>query len=458
MKKIYIIVFILSTIVFNSCEDFVELAAPKTQIVSSKVFENDAGARAAIVGIFSQMMSNGAFASGSSNNITVAAGLSADELNNHSSSQSNIALYTNALTSLNSTAVSANWNDFYKYIYQANSIIEGVEQSTGMSRAVKDQVLGEAKFVRAFCHFYLINLYGDVPLVTSTDYRVNKDATRTPMAEVYNQIETDLLEAQKLLLEDYSYSAGEKVEPNKWAATALLARTYLYQKKWSDAEKQSDLIINSGLFLLDADLNSVFLMNSDEAIWQLMPVLPGFNTNEATQLVITSNPTRVSASHFVTDIFEPGDQRATAWIGTYTKGSNSYNYAYKYKVNFRDQPLSEYYMVFRLAEQYLIRAEGRAMQNNLTGAIDDLNAIRNRAGLLSIDASGLTQQEVPDLIDHERRAELFIEWGHRWFDLKRSGKIDEVLGPIKPDWQSKDALFPIPQAEINANPNLVQNP
>jgi hypothetical protein len=457
MKKIYVILFVMWTMVFNSCKDFVELDAPKTQIVSSKVFENDAGARAAVAGIFTRMMSGNSFASGGGFSITVVAGLSADELNSNSVSQTINTLYDNNLTSLNS-AVSSNWSDMYTFIYQANSIIEGAQQSTTLSKAVKDQVLGEAKFIRAFCYFYLINLYGDVPLITSTDYRVNRLATRTPMSDVYSQIETDLLEAQELLLEDYSFSLGEKVEPNKWAATALLARTYLYEKKWSDAENQAGLIIGSQLFSLVADLNSVFLMNSDEAIWQLMPVAPGFNTNEGPYLVVASNPTRVTASQHVTDVFETDDQRATSWIGTYDNGTDSYNFAYKYKVNFRDEPLTEYYMILRLAEQYLIRAEARAMQSNLSGAVDDLNAIRNRAGLTSLDASGLDQQEVLDLVDHERRAELFIEWGHRWFDLKRSGKIDQVLGPIKPGWQSKDALFPIPQSEINADPNLVQNP
>jgi hypothetical protein len=296
-------------------------------------------------------------------------------------------------------------------------------------------------------------------LILSTDYRVNKSASRTPVTEVYAQMEADLLEAQRLLLADYSFSGGEKVEPNKWAATALLARVYLYQKKWSQAEAQSNAIIGSNLFSLPTDLNSVFLMNSEEAIWQLMPVVPGFNTTEAQYLVITSNPTRVSASASTTNVFEPGDARATSWLGTYTTSSgSSYKYAYKYKIYGRDLPLEEYYTVFRLAELYLIRAEARAMQNNFNGAIEDLNMIRERATLAPIDATGLVQQQVLDMVYQERRAELFIEWGHRWFDLKRSGKIDAVLSAVKPDWQSKDALFPIPQSEINANPNLVQNP
>ena len=459
MKKLYTLVFLLlSTIVLESCNDFVELEAPKTQIVSASVFENDAGARAAVSGIFSQMMNVSSFASGGSNGITVITGLSGDELNNHSTSQNQIALYTNNLTSLNSAAVSSNWNDMYSTIYQSNAVLEGTQGSGGLTPKIKDQVIGEAKFIRAFSYFYLINLYGDVPLVTTTDYRVNRVASRTPVSDVYTQIEADLVDAQKLLLEDYSYSLGEKTEPNKWAATALLSRTYLYRQKWTEAEAQARSIIDSEIFSLESDLNSVFLMNSTEAIWQLMPVIPGVNTSDAPYLIIASNPTRVSVSTAVTDIFEPADQRATSWIGTYTSSGKSYNYAFKYKVRLRDEPVTEYNMIFRLAEQYLIRAEARANLNNLAGALEDVNVIRVRAGLDPIDATGLTQQQVLDVIDHERRPELFVEWGHRWFDLKRSGKIDAVLGSAKADWQSKDAMFPIPQAEINANPNLIQNP
>ena len=458
MKKCYTTIIGIAALVLNSCNQFVELDSPKTQIVDDKVFVNDAGARAAVSGIFSQMMAGSSFASGSSNSVTLITGLSADELNNNSTSQDQVALYNNNLSPVNNSAVSSNWNDMYAFVYDANAILEGIAGSEGVTTLVKNQVMGEARFIRAFSYFYLINLFGDVPLLTTTDYRVNRLASRAPMTEVYQQIETDLIEAQKLLLDDYSYSGGQKVEPNKWAATALLARTYLYEQKWADAEAQATAIIGSQKFSLAVDLNAAFLKNSNEAIWQLMPVQPGFNTTEGQLFVIASSPNRVSAATAVTSVFEIGDKRATAWIGSFTTGGKTYKFAYKYKVRLRDQPITEYYMIFRLAEQYLIRSEARAMLGNLTGSVDDINIIRARAGVTAINSSGLTQQQILDAIDRERRCELFIEWGHRWFDLKRSGKIDAVLGPVKPGWQSTDALYPLPQTEITANPNLVQNP
>lgn len=457
-QKFFTILCIISMALMNSCAEFVNIEAPKTQIVRTQVFENDAGARAAVSGIFSQMMSGVSFASGGSNSVTVLGGLSSDEFLNHSTSQVFITLYSNGLTPINNTAVTSNWNDIYMFIYEANSILEGCEASTTLSKEVRDQAIGQAKFVRAFAYFYLVNLFGDVPLITGTDYRINMSASRTSTTEVYKQIETDLTDARSLLLADYSLSANEKVEPNKWAATALLARAYLYQKKWTEAEAQSSAIIESNLFSLPGTLNSVFLKNSSEAIWQLMPVMPGFNTNEGPIMIIVGNPTRWSLSAATTGIFEPIDKRLSSWIGSFTTAGRTYQFASKYKVRLNGQPLTEYYTVFRLAEQYLIRAEARAMQNNLAGAIADINVIRARAGLSTIDATGMTQTNVLTTIEKERRAEFFAEWGHRWFDLKRWGTIDAVLGAVKPDWQSKDALFPIPQAEILANPNIIQNP
>lgn len=438
-----------------SCEQFIEVDVPKTQIVNAKVFENEAGVRAALVGIYSELMTTSTFASGGSSGVTIIAGLSADELDNHSILPGRVAIANNSLTPLNT--VSTTWTEAYLSIYEANAILEGIQRSSSLTKLVKDQATGEALFIRAFAYFYLVNFYGDVPLLTSTDYRVNRVASRTPVGEVYAQIEEDLLKAQGLLLEDYSFSEGQKIQPNKWAATALLARVYLYRQKWSEAESQAASIIESMQFSLP-DLDAVFLANSEEAIWQLMPVAPMMNTFDGSDFFNSSGVVNVTVSASVLSAFESGDNRAASWIATGLNGDVPFAYPYKYKVVTGGQPLTEYQMVFRLAEQYLIRAEARAMKNGLEAAVEDLNMIRERAGLSPVESVGLTQTDVLDAIEHERRTELFTEWGHRWFDLKRTGKIDATLGPVKPDWQLKDALFPIPQKEINTNPNLTQNP
>ena len=111
-----------------------------------------------------------------------------------------------------------------------------------------NQLTGEAKFMRAFCYFYLVNAFGDVPLITSTNYLVNETMPRAPAMEVYRQIIADLKGAKDLLANDYSYSNGEKVRPNKWVAIALLARAYLYTGDWVNAEAEATSVIsNTGL-------------------------------------------------------------------------------------------------------------------------------------------------------------------------------------------------------------------
>ena len=113
--------------------------------------------------------------------------------------------------------------------------------------------------------------------------------------------------------------------------------------------------------------------------------------------------------------------------------------------------------MLRLAEQYLIRAEAEAEKGQLANAINDINVIRNRAWLGSLPGN-LGQTQVLAAIAQENRIEFFAEWGHRWFDLKRTGQANSVLAPIKPFWESTAQLFPIPYTEIQADPNLIQNP
>ena len=116
-------------------------------------------------------------------------------------------------------------------------------------------------------------------------------------------------------------------------------------------------------------------------------------------------------------------------------------------------------MVLRLAEQYLIHSESLINQNQLQEGIISLNKIRERAGIPQLDTQiSYTQSQLLDTIAVERRRELFTEWGHRWMDLKRTDKANEVLDPIKSLWEPTDVLYPIAEEELMKNPNLEQNP
>lgn len=448
---------ILLIILFSglySCTKFVQIDPPTNKLINANVFTDDGSATAAMSGIYTRMMSSQGFAGGGLSSVTYLSGLSADELINYSPQNDYIQFYGNSLTPTNGYLNSSIWSEAYQYIYSANAVLEGLNGSSGLSAPVKQQLLGEAKFIRAFCYFYLTSLFGDVPLYLSSDYQKNQTAAKTATADVYSQIVSDIREAHDLLSDDYSFSNGERIRPNKSVANALLSRIYLYQQKWDSAETQASSVINNSTVYSLVGLDSVFLANSNEAIWQLMPVTPGNNTNEGAIFILKAPPTYVSLSSFITDAFETGDNRLTHWVGTYTNGLNTWYYPFKYKVQ-TGTTLKEYSMVLRLGEQYLIRAEARANQNNLLGAESDLNIIRHRAGL--VDTAINDQAAMLLAIEHERQVELFTEWGHRWLDLIRTNRTDIVLGLEKIGWQPFDKLYPIPGVEIQRNPKITQN-
>jgi len=441
---------------FCSCKKYVQVDPPATVLVNSTVFENEATATAAILGIYSKMMESSNNFSQGSQSFTLLSGLYSDEFNNYFTTSNEIQFYTNSLNSLNARIQSL-FKEPYIYIYNANAAIEGLEHSKNISSQARSQLEGEAKFIRAFWDFYLVNSFGDIPLSITTDYQINDTLQRTNKTKVYQQIISDLTDAKNLLIGDYSYSNGERIRPNKWAASALLSRVYLYVGDFNNAQTQATSLINlSNVYKLDSNLNNVFLKGSQEAIWQLKPVVPGFNTFDGNVFILTTNPTKVAISSYLLNSFEVGDKRKSSWIATRTSGSSTYYYPYKYKVK-TSSTLTEYLVVLRLSEQYLIRAEARAKLGDLTGAISDLNIIRNRAGLSPLSNS-LTVQQILNAVEQENRIEFFAEWGHRWLDMKRLGKADATLSSIKgANWQPTDTLFPIPQQAILTNPNLSQN-
>jgi hypothetical protein len=324
-------------------------------------------------------------------------------------------------------------------------------------------------------------MFGNVPLILTDDVKTNSNLPRVPQADVYAAVIADLVEAKSLLVDAYPGNL-ERIRPNKAAATLLLARAYLYTGNNAQAEIQATEVIgNTNYSLLKnpdqtnaASMSKAFLKNSNEAIWQLQAinVSSGRNTWEGNTIVPVSSPLYrlTTGTYGLATAFEAGDRRLANWVGTYNTTATppaTYYYPFKYKVRIgvANAP-TEYSMVLRFAEAYLIRAEARIQLNKLSDGKDDLNVIRDRAGLTALGtpasiAAGMT------LIEQERRVELFAEWGHRWFDLKRwksvtgvagKSRADDILPLSKPNWKSTAALFPIPTDALRTNPNLVPNP
>lgn len=466
-----IITLIMTLFAFSiaGCKKIIEVNAPVNSINAGNVYSRDATATAVLTGLYARISNaNYDLIDDHITAISLYPALSADELTLYNLNHTRLTpYYRNDLTNENDIF----WGSVYYNIYITNAAIEGLNNSTSLTPAIKQQLIGEAKFIRAFCYFYLTNLFGDVPLAVSTDWKANALLARAPGNKVYQQIITDLKDAQNLLSIDYLAANAlntttERVRPLKWAATALLARTYLYTGDYVNAEAAATAVINNSSLYGLGTLDDVFLKNSREAIWQLQPVRAGTedNTGEGALFILPdSGPNTVDypvyLSMNVVNSFEAGDQRRNNWVGSVTVGPDTYYFPFKYKIGRENTSTEEYIMVLRLAEQYLIRAEARAQQNNIPGAKDDLDVIRSRAGLAPTTANDKTS--LLTAILHERQAELFTEWGHRWFDLKRTGNIDTVMNVVATEkgstWSPYKAFYPIPQTELDKNPNLAQN-
>ncbi|WP_417370974.1 RagB/SusD family nutrient uptake outer membrane protein [Gelidibacter japonicus] len=433
----------------SSCETFVEVEPPKNILASKTVFIDAATVESTLANLYLKMRQGG-FVSGNFS-LGISMGIYADELDYFGTDPNILRLYNHNVTPSDGT-VSQWWDLTYNIIYATNDIVDGLENSNHLSLEDKNKFKGQALFVRAYIHSLLVSLFGDIPYLTTTNYSENNKTVRMSVNAVYDNIITDLIHALALLEEPPSNTS--KLWPHKSVANALLARIYLYKEDWSMAESFSSTLIDS--YFLEPDLNKVFLKNSPETIWQLKLGANPQNTYEALQLIISSIPTQgVALTSNLMDAFEPNDLRKTFWTESITSanGLTTLFYAHKYKATHNTTTESlEYPIVFRLSEQYLIRAEARVRMGDLVGAMQDVNVIRNRAGLPNITTT--IPDEAMDAIIQERRVELFTEQGQRWFDLKRLSIADDLLAPIKSGWQSTDIWFPIPEKELLLNKNL----
>jgi hypothetical protein len=446
----HLLAFALLVVLTAGCKKLVTVDPPVDAITSGGAFLDDVSATAALSGIYSTMMQNYSYFGSVA--LTLNSGLASDELALKLNQSSFLEIEANEVLPSNGNVYDI-WRTAYKYIYQANAAIEGLAQSTTVSSQAKKTLTGEALFVRAFIHFYLVNLFGDVPLVTSSNYTSNAVLGRTPAADVYRQVVEDLQRAESLLP---PVNGTGKARPGSDAVKAMLARVYLYRGDWALAESKATEVIASGRYTLANTPAQVFLSSSPETIWQLTPSVANINTYEGNQL-IPSTATAVP-SFVLTDallgFFGSTDLRRKAWLDSNLVSGRAWYYPAKYKVR-TAAAITENPIYLRLAELYLIRSEARAQQDKISGAQQDLSAIRSRAGLGATPASD--KASLLAAIEGERRLELFVEWGHRWFDLKRWGRAGAVLS-YKPGWQSTDTLWPLPVGELKLNPFLTQNP
>lgn len=486
-----------SFIALAGCKKMIAIDAPINSTGNETTFKTDAGATSALMSVYAKLMQNTDM-TWSNGGMTVYSGLLSDELKPVllMTGDPNYQYYSTRITVDNGIS-DLFWADMYKTIFFANSVMEGAAASTGehFTDSVRTLIAGETRAARAFCYYYLVNMFGDVPMPLTSDITKISRLKRSSVAEVKEQIISDLSAAADLLPNNYSASGGEKLRINKLVATALLSRAYLFNEKWGEAIASADKVINSGQYSL-ATLDNTFKPNSSEAIWQLkMTVKPAQQVlfepeaicaNARSQYLppealepLFSDPelygqvvsvyflgTYVCAPSLI-ESFEPGDQRKLKWLDSLATPpaapyySKPYYFSVKHE-KFTDPgasiPAPPYYNVIRLAELYLIRAEAKAQLGDINGAAADLNMIRKRAGLPNTTAN--TKTAMLAAIQHERQTEMFCEWGARFIDLKRYNKATEVLGKLdyKQPWSPDYLLLPIPKADLISNSALTQNP
>lgn len=447
-KYIYIFSFFL-LLGLTSCDNALDVDLPSNQLSSKTVYASDPTAEAAVNGIYQSMVTDFYYY-----RVHAVLGQTADEL----VPRTGIAnVYSSNEIPETDGTINSNWGELYKTIYNANNVIEGITKSTTLNATKSKNWIAEAKFLRAYSYFYLTNLWGNVPLVLTTNVDVSALLPQSSQETVYAQIVLDLTDASKDLPTDYKNYDQERIRATKWAAEALLARVNLYLGKWTEAAAHATAVINqTAAYKIITDLkadNSPFIADNNEAILQI----PYYNvayTYEGSSVFTTSGTLLLRRGNA---LFETGDARKTNWTIDIKDRSGAFLgiAPYKYKNAYGDSPI-ERSTLLRLAELYLIRAEARVKSNDIIGAQQDINVIRNRALLGSTTLTDPNQ--LLNLIALERQREFFAENGHRWLDLKRTGKLDETLSVLSDKiWKSTDNLYPIPEPAIRSNPFLIQN-
>ncbi|SIS70246.1 SusD family protein [Chryseobacterium ureilyticum] len=448
IKNIAVICTVIS--ITGSCENMLEADPPSNQLDAGQVFENVQTADAALAGLYANIWDNSPLSGGPQGSGALLGSYTDDLVCYYASGESSGALdlHHNLQIASNST-VYMYWASAYKEVYMSNAIIEGTENSKSLPQSEKNRIKGEALLVRSILFFYLQQVFGDIPMPLSTDYNINQSLGKTSASQVLSRVEADLELASGLLADDYRNA--ERIFPNRKVAQLMLAKTYMLEEKWSQAETLLKTIVSSPLYTFEPDITKVFQKSGKHILWQLKPK----NNNDPTSEVQTyyfsgAAPTQYALSNDLVSSFAQEDKRKQNWMAAVTIGANTWYRADKYK-NRTANP-TEYSVVFRIEEANLNLAETLVMQNKLAEALPYINVTRLRAGLLVL--TDLTSKETAlNEILSEYRKEFFSEMGHRFIDLKRLGKLN-TLSPVKPNWKDYHQRWPLPQKELLLNTNL----
>ncbi len=441
MKK-NILISLLTLFTLVSCKDVLN-TEPQANISDEAVIVDQKSALAALIGTYDALQ-------GYVSSSIVALELAGDNVVNFNSQNNVIA---------NKTAdnTGGGFSSIYTTINRANFVINKVPglSDNAITRTDRNQILGEAYFIRALAYFDLGKTYGGVPVVlepavSPTSHQGTKRSTK---AQVYDQVLSDLNKAEELLS-----ATVNRNRANKLSVYALKARLYLYQEKWDLAEDFATRTIQNPAFSLVKPYSAFFTgRNTTESVFEI-----AFSTSDRSSFYTNWNSPAQGGRHdyipareFAGLILDPrlGGSRKSLLFQT-PQG------IYDLTLYSKQDGTSSIF-ILRIAEQYLIRAEARAKKASpdFQGAVSDLNTIKSRAEVPLLDFStSLSKDQLLLAIEEERRFELGFE-GHRFVDIVRTGRAAEVFGAVNPNLKNPNFwVFPIPRTEIIKDPDLDQNP
>jgi starch-binding outer membrane protein, SusD/RagB family len=311
----YFTAIVVLLLAAQSCKKFVTIA-PATEVDADVIFSGDEPANIALIGLYAKMVKEFGLMNGYP---SLYGGQYADELEPLLPQPSDLPFFQNELNA-DERVVRGIWSTAYNQVNHANQTIEKIAQSEGMTGKGRQQLTAEAKFIRGIYYFYLVNLFGEVPLILTSRYQETQQAKRMPITQVYQQIEQDLQEAVAGLPETwpvYPNTGAVPIRATKFAAMTLLARVHLYRGNWQQAIQQCDAVMEAGKFKLAIDPNDAFRMSSPEIILGLQPTSIEYNTAEGHYFVYQPAIMPDGPAYVLTDslvkAFEPTDKRFIAW-------------------------------------------------------------------------------------------------------------------------------------------------
>lgn len=443
MKKIITNISILSCLLIlsTSCEKFLDLQPIDTPTETS-FYVDESGLQAGIIAMYDGLQADEVYGA---NLLTLAEIRGDNVMDNNPGGMGgvNYQIETFSETSAN-TNLSNCWYGHYKAIYRSNIILDRAPDIK-MDENRKKQIIGQALFVRSLCYFNLVRLFGNVPLITSVQTSEQaRENHRAAVEAIYTQIIADLNTAKNNL--PSSWSNAENGKATNYAATALLGKVYLYQKKYADAVSTLQPLvtaINAKATLSLVPQTITFpngIKTSKDIIFAIYYLAGGIGESASINNRFR-NQDNGNTIALQQSLFETGDNRK-ALVAPTGNGVRPD----KFNSTASGTECNGDFPVLRCAEVMLMYAEAlNELSYPSTEAFAALNAVRTNAGVTSLTATdAATKTDFRTAVYKERRLELALECD-RWFDIVRTGQMTSINPLVQPF----RVLYPVPQVEID---------